>query len=167
MPFYNRTGIRMPCRFVFLLVVMSAVAMFSTARSAVAAPCKPPESEAMLTGPVYAAIQAECNWVDAINRRDAKSASRILHPEVRQVDGNGAVRNRAALLAVVTGGRFGFISMNVRDVGVSFSAGSTNVVISTWVFGNRKHRVTDVYFCDVFHACVYRLIAEQITIIPR
>ncbi len=53
--------------------------------------------------------------------------------------------------------------MNAADASVPFSAGSTNVVISTWTFHKRRHRVTDVFFCDVVHVCAYRLVTEQIT----
>jgi hypothetical protein len=151
-------------RFVSLLAI-AIVASVSKADSAGAARCKPPQSPAMLTGPVYESIQAECDWVDAINRRDPKAAARILDPNVHEVDARGAVRREAALLAAVAHGRFGAVVMNPVEISVPFSAGSTNVVVSTWTFQRRKHRVTDVFFCDVRRTCRYRLIAEQITIV--
>lgn len=152
-------------RFAAVAVAILAVAMLSTAHRADAAPCKPPGSQAMLTGPVYQSIQALCNWVDAINRRAPKAAAAVLDPNVRAVGADGTVRDRAALLAAVAKGDFGPVAMNVKDVATPFSAGSTNVVISTWTFHKQKHRVTDVFFCDVTRMCVYRLISEQITLI--
>jgi hypothetical protein len=97
----------------------------------------------MLTGPVYDSIQAECNWIDSIDRRDATAASKLLHASFSQVDAGGVVvHNRATLLANVVAGRFGKIELT--DIKVPFSAGSTNVVISTWTFHEQRHRVTDV-----------------------
>jgi hypothetical protein len=146
-------------------LAIASIALLPKADSADAARCRPPESPAMLTGPVYESIQAECEWVDAINRRDRKAAARILHPNVHQVDARGAVRREAALLKTVAEGRFGQVMMNPAQISVPFSAGSTNVVVSTWTFQRRTHRVTDVFFCDVTRTCTYRLIAEQITIV--
>jgi hypothetical protein len=91
----------------------------------------------MLTGPVYDSIQAECNWIDSIDRRDATAASKLLHASFSQVDAGGVVvHNRATLLANVVAGRFGKIELT--DIKVPFSAGSTNVVISTWTFHERS-----------------------------
>jgi hypothetical protein len=138
--------------------ILGALAGIGTAE---AVPCKPPQSAAMLTGPVYSSIQAECNWIDALNRRDAKTAARILGSSFSQIDADGAPQTRAALLANVASGRFGTITLT--GIEVPFSSGSTNIVVSTWTFRQRKHRVTDVFFCDLSHACSYQLIAEQIT----
>ena len=149
-------------RFVFFLVV-GLVTAFSTAHSAAASACKPPGSPGMLTGPVYDSMQAECDWIDAIDHRDARAAGEIVRNEVSQIDSDGTVRNRTALLAAVANGPFG--SVTIQDMSAPFSAGSTNVIVSTWIFHSRRHRVMDVYFCDTLHACRYRLIAEQITAI--
>ncbi len=115
----------------------------------------------MLTGPVYDSIQTECNWIDALNRRDVAAASSIVGSSVFQIDGTGVVRKRAALLANIAAGRFGRIVPT--GITVPFSAGSTNIVVSTWTFRRRKHRVADVFFCDVLRTCRYHLIGEQIT----
>jgi hypothetical protein len=146
--------------FVFLLAALAFAG-----RPAQAAPCKPSQSAAMLTGPVYAAVVAECAWVDAINRRSATAAAKLLGDDVRQVDAGGAVHDRRALLGAVADGRFGPVAMNVDELTVPFSAGSTNVVITAWTYRNIVHRVTDVFFCDVSRACTYRLIAEQVTVV--
>ncbi len=119
----------------------------------------------MMTGPVYESISAECSFIDAINRRDAAAAARILNQAFEQVDFDGAIESRSALLTAIAGGRFGIVAMDPRDIHVPFSSGSANVLVSTWTFDRKKHRVTDVFFCDVSHACVYRLIAEQLTIV--
>ena len=117
----------------------------------------------MLTGPVYDSIQAECDWVDALDRRDVTRAASIIGTSFAQVDASGKVLDRSALLANVARGRLGKIS--VTGINIPFSAGSTNIVVSTWTFVGGAHRVTDVFFCDISKTCRYRLIAEQITIV--
>jgi hypothetical protein len=120
----------------------------------------------MLTGPVWEAIAAECRWVDVQSRRDAASAAQLLVPEFSRVDAAGRVADRDATLQRIRAGALGPIAMNVNTVRVTFSSGSTNVVVATWLVAARTYRVMDVYFCNVTAPeCVYRLVAEQLTIV--
>jgi hypothetical protein len=143
-------------------VVLTAAA----ARAAAAAPCTPPQSQAMLTGPVWQAMAAECRWVDALARHDVAAATHLLDPAFTRVGAMGGVANRDAVLQAVRAGSLGRIAMDVRRVQVPFSSGSTNVVVATWTIPARTYRVTDVFFCRLAAAaCVDHLIAEQLTIV--
>jgi len=143
--------------------VVFGAAMVWMMRPAAAAPCVPPQSAAMLTGPVYDAIRTECEWIDAVGHSDAAKAAPLLAATASQVDANGMTRSRDAILKAVASGDFAGATMDVRETSVPFSAGSTNVVVSTWTIGGKKQRVTDVFFCDVSRTCVYRLVSEQLT----
>jgi hypothetical protein len=121
----------------------------------------------MLTGPVYQSILVECAWLDALNRRDTIAADKIMGQTFVQIDASGASHDRKSLLANIASGASAPIAMSVNDVTVPFSAGSSNILISTWTFHKSKHRVTDVFFCNVFSMCTYRLVAEQITKVRR
>jgi hypothetical protein len=99
--------------------------------------------------------------IGAIERPPLAFSIRTFTKSMRAVRCDG----KPHLLKTVAEGRFGQVMMNPAQISVPFSAGSTNVVVSTWTFQRRTHRVTDVFFCDVTRTCTYRLIAEQITIV--
>ncbi len=149
------------------LAALGALLMsVAAARTASAAPCTPPQSQAMLTGPVWQAMAAECRWVDALARHDVAAARELLDPAFTRVGATGTVANRDAALRAVRAGSLGPIAMDVQRVQVPFSSGSTNVVVATWTTPARSYRVTDVFFCRLAAAaCVDHLIAEQLTIV--
>jgi hypothetical protein len=162
----SRERLRGHARFWLLIgVLIAANVGLGAPRPALAVACRPPASAAMLTGPVWEAISAECRWVDAQSRRDRASAARLLAPEFTSVDATGRIIDRSAVLQLVGTGVRGSLSMNVNTVRVPFSSGSTNVVIATWMTRTRTYRVMDVFFCNVSAPqCVYRLVAEQLTV---
>ncbi len=130
--------------------------------------CKPAQSAAMLTGPVYDSIVTVCAWSAAIVRRDTAAASRLLDENFVRVDERGRTQSRNATLSALRSGDLGNGRLDASSIDVQFSSGSTNVVIGTWTsmhaLRRRAFRVTDVLFCRVTSPkCTYRLVSEQLT----